>query len=117
MTAEADFRGILVAYGPLLALVPAARIAQNAVDQGAPVPYVVFTSAHTPEFGLANNLLADNVAFKVECWADRPAAADAVADQVVAALLAAGVVCTSRATGMDAELGLDATVLTADWWE
>ena len=42
--------------------------------------------------------------------------ADAVADEVQAALLAAGTVCTARATALDPNLGLDATVLTVQWW-
>lgn len=116
MSAESDFRALLTGYAGLTALVPAARIAQNAVDQGAPTPYIVFTAQHTPEYGLDNTLLADGVTFRVECWADTSLAADAVADQVQLAMLADGRVCTTRQTGLDPELGLDATILTAEWW-
>lgn len=113
---ETSFRAILIAYGALTALVPAASIAQNAVDPGAVPPYVVFTATHAPEFGLDNTRHADRITFSVEAWATTPSAADAIADQIAAALLAAGVVCNARATGYDAEVGLDATILTADWW-
>ena len=116
MSAETDFRAVLAGYAGLTALV-STRIAQNAVPQGASLPYVAFTAQHTPDFGLDNTKLANGVTFAVECWAETAASADAVADQVEAALLAAGVVCTSRATTFDPELGLDATALTVEWWE
>ena len=95
MSAESDLQTLLEAYAGLTALVDD-RIAQNAIDQGEVPPYVVYTAQHTPEYGLNNNLLAD---------------------QVRAALLAEGVVCTSRVTGISPDTGLDATILTADWWE
>lgn len=117
MSAEADFRAVLVAYAPLTALVPAASISQNAAEQGVDLPYIAFTSAHAPSYGLANNLLADEVTFSVQCWGATSAQADAVADEVQAALLAAGTVCTARATALDPNLGLDATVLTVQWWD
>ncbi|MDH5338835.1 MAG: hypothetical protein OEW22_03595, partial [Rubrivivax sp.] len=85
--------------------------------QGAAMPYVSFTSRHTPDLGLDNTVLANGVIFTVRCWDDDAAGADAVADQVVSALAAAGVVCTARDTGLDAALGLDATILTAEWWD
>lgn len=117
MSAESEFRAILTGYAGLTALVPAARIAQNAVDQDAALPYIAFTASHTPEYGLDNTLLANGVTFRVECWGETSLSADAVADQVQAAMLAAGRVCTSRVTGLDPALGLDATILTAEWWE
>lgn len=117
MSAETDFRAVLTGYAPLMALLAGEEaIAQNMAAQGVALPVVVFTSQHAPEFGLDNTLLADQVTFTVECWADTAAAADAVADQVAAALLAEAVVCTSRASTADAENGLDGTVLTAEWW-
>lgn len=116
MSAESDFLDILEAHTGLNALV-SGRIAQNGVTVETPVPYVVFTSQHTPDYGLANTLLSTNVQFRIECWADDAAEADAVADQVQAALLAENVVCTSRLTGQDPAVGLQATILVADWWQ
>ena len=116
MSAESDLQAVLEAYAGLTALVDD-RIAQNAIDQGEPPPYVVYTAQHTPDYGLNNTLLANNVQFRIECWGGTSAADDAVADQVRAALLAQGVVCTSRVTGISPDTGLDATILTADWWE
>jgi hypothetical protein len=116
MSAETEFRAILSAYAGLTALV-STRIAQNAVPQGAALPYVAFTANHAPDFGLDNTQLSDEVTFSIECWADGAAAADAVADQVQAALLASYIVCTSRASTFDPEVGLDATVLTAQYFD
>jgi Protein of unknown function (DUF3168) len=116
VSAETDLQAILEAYAPLAALVDD-RIAQNAAAQDDALPYVVYTSQHTPDFGLSNALLATNVQFRIECWDTDAAGADAVADQVRAALLAEGVVCTARVTGNDPDMGLQATVLVADWWE
>jgi hypothetical protein len=115
MSAEDDFIAVLAGYAPLAALV-GTRIAQNAVPQGAALPYVAFTSSHAPEFGLDNTLHADLVTYSVECWADGAAEADAVADQVRAALLAEGVLCTSSGGTFDPEQGLDATALQVEWW-
>lgn len=116
MSIESDFVALLGAYAPLAALVPAARIAQNGVAVGVEPPYIAFNVTRTPEFGLDNTLLAMAVAFRVECWADTSLEADAVADEVEAALLADARVCTSRQTAADPDVGLHATVLQAEWW-
>ncbi len=115
MSSESDLQALLEADTALAALV-GDRIAQNAIDQGQDLPYVVYTSKHVPDFGLSNALLATNVQFRIECWAASAEAADDVADAVRAALLADGVVCTSRVTGHSPETQLDATILVADWW-
>lgn len=115
MSAETDLQALLEAHTGLSALV-SDRIAENAVPQGEARPYVVYSSKRTPEFGLDNTVLATNTQFRIECWADDAADAHAVADQVEVALAADGTVCTSRITGQDPELGLDAVILTADWW-
>ena len=117
MSAETDFRTVLTSAAGVTALVPAVRISQNAVDQDADLPYIAFTSRHAPVHGLANNVLATEVTFAVQCWGATSTEADAVADAVQAALLAAGTVCTARATAFDPDLGLDGTVLTAQWWD
>jgi hypothetical protein len=115
LSAETDFRAVLAGYGPLASLV-GARIAQNAVPPATAAPYVVFSGQHEPSRGLDNTLLGTKVTFSVTCWAKKTADADAVADQVVAALAAQGVECTARASDYDAEVDLDATALTVDWW-
>ncbi len=117
MSAETEFRAALLAHAPLLALVPAARIAQNAAADSNTTPNLVYGSARIPDFHLDNSVGATNVQFSVQCWADTAATASAVADAAVAALLAESVVCTSRSTTFDEELGLDGEELVFDWWE
>ena len=87
MSIEADFRATLVAHAPLTALVPAERIAQNAVDQGGGTSAaVVFLATHSPILGLDNTQLGDQCQLEVQCWAQTAVAADAVADAVAAAV-------------------------------
>lgn len=117
MSAETEFRAALVAHAPLLALVPAARIAQNAAADGNADSTLVYGSTRIPDFHLDNSVGATNVQFTVQCWSTTAAGASAIADAAVAALLAESVVCTSRATTFDEELGLDGEELVFDWWE
>lgn len=118
-TAENDFRALLVSYAPLAGMV-GKRVAQNGVPEGSALPYVVFTTTHDPIRGLNGAQQADQVTISCECWAINALAADAVADAVEAALAfappMAGATVTARASGYDGEMGLDATVLTVEWW-
>lgn len=119
MSVETDFRALLAGYAGLTALV-GTRISQNAVPDAAGLPCVVFTATHTRFLALDNTLQADQVALSVQCWAETAAAADAVANAVVAAVAtapaAAGATVLGRATAYDAEIGLDATALSVEWW-
>lgn len=118
MSAETEFRAALLAHAPLMALmVSEARIAQNAAKDGIGPPCIVYGSTRIPDFHLDNSVGATNVQFSVQCWGDTAAVASAVADAATAALLAAAVVCTSRSTTFDEELGLDGEELVFDWWE
>jgi hypothetical protein len=113
---ETDFRAALAAHAPLVSLV-GQRIALNAIQQGQSVPYVVFTSSREPQLNLLNEVLATRAQIEVQCWGSTAAAAGEVADAVQAALAGEPAVAVlGRATGYDAELSLDATVLTVEWW-
>lgn len=114
MSAETDFRTALLAHAPLVSLV-GQRVVQNAIEQGQSAPYVVFTSAHAPEYGIGGAVLGDLVTFEAQCWAATAVQASAVADAVTAALAAVDAPPTARATGYDDELGLDAVLLTCLW--
>lgn len=115
MSAETDFRAVLAGFAGLTALVGQA-IAQNAVPPKTAAPYVVFTSEHQPSRALGNTLLGERVTFNVACWGKTPASADAVADQVEAALAAQGIQPEARAGEFDPETLLDCTQLVFDWW-
>jgi hypothetical protein len=118
MSAETEFRAALLAHAPLMALVvDAKRIAQNAAADGVGTPCIVYGSTRTPDFHLDNSAGATNVQFSVQCWDDTAAEASAIADAAVAALAAVQVVCTSRSTTFDDQLGLDGEELVFDWWE
>jgi len=115
MSAETTFRAMLAAYSPFNTLV-GGRIAVNAMATALPPPYAVYTSAHAPEYGLDGTLLANALNFTLQCWAKTAAEADAVADAAAAACQLAGYAVTARATGFDEEVGLDASILTIEWW-
>lgn len=121
MSAETEFRAALAAHAPLTALV-GTRIAQNAVDAGLALPYVVFRAQHEPQPGLDGVLDLDVVTITAECWGATALEADAVADAAVAAIAAWELArpkltaeVTSRAQGYEGELQLDATVLSISW--
>jgi len=122
MSAEADLRVSLLAHAPLVALV-GDRVAQNGVELGVALPYVVFTAQHAPTMGLFDSTpLINQVTFSIECWSTYAVEADMVADAVLAALLAhappnAAATLLARGSGFDGDLGLDATVLSVEWWE
>jgi hypothetical protein len=119
MSVETDFHALLLAHPPLVALV-ASRVAQHAVPEGADVPLVVYTVAHTPLLSLGNVQLADQCAITVQCWAVGALQADAVADAVVDALAGAngatGACVVARVGLFDSELQLDCTELSVEWW-
>ena len=119
MSIETDFRALLTGYAPLSALV-GTRIAMNAVPEGSVVPLVVFSATHDRTLGLDNSLLADQCSIDVQCWAETAVDADQVADAVIAAIAtapaASGAVVLGRSTTFEPDLGLDATILSAEWW-
>lgn len=125
MSIESDLVATLNAHAPLTALV-GGRIAQNAMPAGMPLPMVVFSVAKSYERTLLSEA-ATQATVSIQCWAEGASQADAVADQVVAAIQAAdagngpvpvdSAVVTARDSGYDGELGLDATLIEVEWWE
>jgi hypothetical protein len=94
-------------------------IAQNGVSEGTRLPYIIFSVNRTPVLGLDGTKFCDQVDIRAECWAANALAADEVADAVEVALTGGPpgqATVTARASGFDGDLGLDATVLTIDWW-
>lgn len=117
MSMESDLRALLVAYAPLAALV-STRIAADRIEQGAIRPFVVYTRTGTePVQTLDGTLHASKSTFDVQCWADTRAAAEAAADAIQAALVADFRAIVGRASGYDADLDLEATVISVDWWD
>lgn len=116
MSIETDFRAALVADAAVAALV-GTRVALNGVPQGADVPLVVFTSAHTYDRGLDDTILAHGCTLTVQCWAATGAQAEALGDAAMACAEGAGYVVIDRSSGFDPELQLDATMLTIEVWD
>jgi hypothetical protein len=119
MSVETDFRALLAAHAPLVAIVGTA-IALNAVPEGAAAPLVVYACTHNRTLGLDNTLLGDQCTLQVQCWGTSALQADQIADAVVAAVATApaatGACVLDRATTFEPDLGLDGTLLTVEWW-
>lgn len=117
MTAATDLRALLVADAPLTALV-GARIRANRAEQSDVRPFVVFTRVDTQnEFGLDGSRLASKQVFEVQAWADTRASADAVTAAIEAVFIAADRAFAGPVDGYDADLDMEASSLTVDWWD
>lgn len=116
MSALEDFRAALAAHAPLVDLV-GDRVALGAVDQGVQPPLIQYAGRVEPQRGLDNSLHATLTNIEAQCWALGGDVAGQVADEVEAALLLVDVVCTSRTTTYDPELGLDGVVMAIEWWD
>lgn len=121
MSVEADLRAALIAHAPLTAVVPAARICIDAVPEGTAMPYIAFSlQNHAPQFGGDNTLLGAIDSIDIQCIGGAPdlqgrSTAIAVRDLVKAALLAAGHTWAGSTAAYDAELGIEAEVVTVEW--
>jgi hypothetical protein len=110
-------RALLVADAPLTALV-GTRIRANRAEQSDTRPFVVFTRVDTQnEFGLDGSRLASKQVFEVQAWADTRASADAVTAAIETVLIADDRAFVGPVDGYDADLDLEASSLTVDWWD
>ena len=117
MSAESDLRALLVADSPLVALV-GTRVAADRIEQSSARPFIVFSRVGSEHMqGLNNSLHATKAIFEVQCWADTRVSAEAVADAVERILVAGFRAITGRASGYDAELDLEATTFSVEWWD
>ena len=109
MSAEQQLYAALSAYAPLASIV-AARIWPDVIPEDGQLPAVVYARHETePIVTLSGVLAAEFVDMAIGCWAISRGAADAAADAVIAALLAAGHGYGNRNAGFDAETGLFVT--------
>jgi hypothetical protein len=116
MSAETEFRAVLLAYAPLFSLVKT-QIAQNAAEPSWMSPYIVFTSDRELGFTLNNEPTSTLVKFTVHCWAKSASAADDVADAAQTALFQAGALTVGRSTGAEPEMRINGTFLDVEWWD
>lgn len=119
MSAETDLRALLVGFPGLFALV-GNRVSENAVPESTAAPYVAFSARHDLSHNLLGDVMADQVTFTVQCWGESASQAAAVADQVKLAVESAdpvvGAVSLSTDGAYDPQVGLDAVIITVDWW-
>lgn len=123
MSIEDDFRAALTGFAGLTALVPATSIAENVVQQGAPLPVLVFSVSKEPFQGLDNSAHATLGTITAEAWAKRAEKAKAIGDQVAlacAAYTAAHpnfiLTVTNRSNAYDGDLDTNGDVLTIECW-
>lgn len=117
MSTETDLRALLLAAAPVTALV-GQRIAADRIEQGAARPFIVFTRTATERTRTLDGVVrAVQVTLELQCWADTRASAEAVAEAAQTAIEAAYQTVANRSAGYDADLDLEAALLTVSWWE
>jgi hypothetical protein len=118
MSAEADLRALLVANAGVTALV-GQRIAADRIEQAASRPFLVFTrTSSEPQQCLDGSVLKTRATIEVQAWADTRASASAVAAAVIAAVRGAtSQTVVDLSSSYDADLDLEAALLTVQWWE
>lgn len=116
MSAESELYAALGGSAGLAALV-SGRIWPDAIPEAEPLPAVVYTRASTnPITTIGGQVVAEEVRFALSAWSKTRTEAEAVADQVAAALVLAGNPYADRASGYDPETGLFAATVETDWW-
>lgn len=118
MSAESEVRAALLAHGPLVAVVPAARISIDTVDPQLPRPYIAFSKPQrTDDLSLSGAVLAVTSQIDLMCVGSNRANAIEVAELVRAALIAAQMPSDRSASGYDAENDLEVEIVTVDWFD
>lgn len=109
MSAEQQLYAALAGHAPLTAIV-STRIWPDVIPEDGVLPAVVYARMSTEPVVTLNGVLeAEFAEMSIGCWAISRGAADAAADAVIAALLAAGHGYGNRNAGFDAETGLFVT--------
>jgi hypothetical protein len=117
MSFESDLKTLLLADGSLVAKV-VDRVSSDRIEQGAGKPFVVFSRVST-EYAetLLGAALATKAVFEIQVRGDTRLAVEAVSDDIERVLLAGSRAVTGRSSGYDAELDLEATIITVEWWD
>lgn len=116
MSAESDLYTALSGW-PGLAAVVGNRIYPDAIPENQALPAVVYVRASTaPTRTIGGLLVCEDIRFSLTAWAKSREAAAAVADQISAALEAAGNPAADRSGGYDEQVGLFAASIETDWF-
>lgn len=118
MSAESDFRAVLLAAPAITALV-GQRVAVDRMEEGAPFPFIVFArSSSEMQYAIDGALHGTMVVLEVQCWADNVLAAGALADAVANVMLTQlPHQVIGRSSGYDPDTGRSLASLTVYWWE
>lgn len=112
MSAESTLYSLLDTHAGLAGLV-AERIYPGALPEGCDYPAVVFARTDTQGIDtLHGTRLAEDVTLSVQGWGLTRTQANAVGDQIQAALKASGNLPTNRADVADDATGLDGVEIT-----
>lgn len=118
MSFEADLRQALLAHAPLVAVVPAARISVDLVEQGVDRPYIVLNKQREePDQGLDNTVFGTDYTFDVQVVGTTRANAIQVKDLVRAALRAAGIPPDEGVGAYDPDFDLEVETITVNHYE
>lgn len=116
MSAETQLFAALSGYVPLAGLV-GTRIFPVSIPENRPLPSVVFTrTSSDPTYTIGGVLICEDVHFSITAWAETQSDAEAIADQIDAALAATGNNKQDRSSGYDQESGLCGATIEIDWF-
>lgn len=117
MSTITTLRAALLDNTDLVAIV-GTKVRADQADDKDEFPYVIFRRTNVKrELGLDNTLLSREDVYEIECWHEQRLQADAMADLVVEALLAAGIVPDDNdPDALDPELVKRCAVVTCTVW-
>lgn len=116
MNASTQLQALLLA-APAVTALCGTRIAADRMEQGAATPFLVYSGIAEPQRALDGSVHGTKTTFEIQCWASTRAAANALAYAVQDTLDAQHQYTTGPASGYDAELDLEAALLTCEWWD
>lgn len=118
MSVESDIRAALTGYAPLVAVVPAARIALDLVEQDAPRPYIVLSKTRDDEdSGLDGTVFGIDYGFELQIVGATRAQAIAIKPLVRAALRAGDFPPDEGAAGYDGDNDLEVETVVVNHYE
>lgn len=116
MSAETELYAALTGRAGLVALV-SDRIYPDAIPESRALPSVVFIRSSTaPTYTIGGALACEDAHFMITSWAESRASAESIADEISAALTISGNPIVDRSGGYDAETGLFAASVEANWF-
>lgn len=118
MSVEKDIRDALTAHAPLLAVVPAASIALDLVEQHTSRPYIVLSKTRDDEdSGLDGTVFGIDYGFELQIVGTTRAQAIAIKPLVRAALRAGGFPPDEGGAGYDGDNDLEVETVTINHYE